>query len=151
MICVLLEGVSLAYIFYFFFFQAEDGIRDHAQSRGLGDVYKRQVYHPSIYYPFIFFSFHSYDFLFGFLVLLYHFLSLFNQFSQFFTYFHILSRIVAYILLYTFPSHPLYILFTFIYPMYSASVSYTHLTLPTICSVQISVVAVPLKKKSNKV
>ena len=26
-----------------FFFQAEDGIRDHAQSRGLGDVYKRQV------------------------------------------------------------------------------------------------------------
>eukprot|EP00825_Cyclidium_porcatum_P043367 TRINITY_DN6135_c0_g1_i2.p1 TRINITY_DN6135_c0_g1~~TRINITY_DN6135_c0_g1_i2.p1 ORF type:complete len:135 (+),score=10.55 TRINITY_DN6135_c0_g1_i2:22-426(+) len=27
---------------YFFFFQAEDGIRDHAQSRGLGDVYKRQ-------------------------------------------------------------------------------------------------------------
>eukprot|EP01016_Furgasonia_blochmanni_P036069 TRINITY_DN4067_c0_g1_i3.p1 TRINITY_DN4067_c0_g1~~TRINITY_DN4067_c0_g1_i3.p1 ORF type:complete len:160 (+),score=17.61 TRINITY_DN4067_c0_g1_i3:1-480(+) len=29
---------------YFFFFQAEDGIRDHAQSRGLGDVYKRQEY-----------------------------------------------------------------------------------------------------------
>eukprot|EP00825_Cyclidium_porcatum_P051268 TRINITY_DN9388_c0_g1_i2.p1 TRINITY_DN9388_c0_g1~~TRINITY_DN9388_c0_g1_i2.p1 ORF type:complete len:206 (+),score=30.72 TRINITY_DN9388_c0_g1_i2:46-663(+) len=28
--------------FFFFFFQAEDGIRDHAQSRGLGDVYKRQ-------------------------------------------------------------------------------------------------------------
>eukprot|EP00825_Cyclidium_porcatum_P015717 TRINITY_DN19003_c0_g1_i2.p2 TRINITY_DN19003_c0_g1~~TRINITY_DN19003_c0_g1_i2.p2 ORF type:complete len:146 (+),score=0.58 TRINITY_DN19003_c0_g1_i2:33-470(+) len=28
----------------FFFFQAEDGIRDHAQSRGLGDVYKRQEY-----------------------------------------------------------------------------------------------------------
>eukprot|EP01016_Furgasonia_blochmanni_P043211 TRINITY_DN582_c0_g1_i1.p2 TRINITY_DN582_c0_g1~~TRINITY_DN582_c0_g1_i1.p2 ORF type:complete len:101 (-),score=10.82 TRINITY_DN582_c0_g1_i1:213-515(-) len=27
----------------FFFFQAEDGIRDHAQSRGLGDVYKRQI------------------------------------------------------------------------------------------------------------
>eukprot|EP01016_Furgasonia_blochmanni_P019844 TRINITY_DN2210_c0_g1_i6.p1 TRINITY_DN2210_c0_g1~~TRINITY_DN2210_c0_g1_i6.p1 ORF type:complete len:319 (-),score=95.27 TRINITY_DN2210_c0_g1_i6:768-1724(-) len=27
----------------FFFFQAEDGIRDHAQSRGLGDVYKRQA------------------------------------------------------------------------------------------------------------
>eukprot|EP01016_Furgasonia_blochmanni_P038980 TRINITY_DN4783_c0_g1_i5.p1 TRINITY_DN4783_c0_g1~~TRINITY_DN4783_c0_g1_i5.p1 ORF type:complete len:220 (+),score=38.50 TRINITY_DN4783_c0_g1_i5:23-682(+) len=27
-----------------FFFQAEDGIRDHAQSRGLGDVYKRQEY-----------------------------------------------------------------------------------------------------------
>eukprot|EP01016_Furgasonia_blochmanni_P052949 TRINITY_DN8497_c0_g1_i2.p2 TRINITY_DN8497_c0_g1~~TRINITY_DN8497_c0_g1_i2.p2 ORF type:complete len:108 (+),score=20.07 TRINITY_DN8497_c0_g1_i2:67-390(+) len=29
-------------MFKFFFFQAEDGIRDHAQSRGLGDVYKRQ-------------------------------------------------------------------------------------------------------------
>eukprot|EP00825_Cyclidium_porcatum_P002842 TRINITY_DN11319_c0_g1_i1.p2 TRINITY_DN11319_c0_g1~~TRINITY_DN11319_c0_g1_i1.p2 ORF type:complete len:192 (+),score=26.12 TRINITY_DN11319_c0_g1_i1:33-608(+) len=27
-----------------FFFQAEDGIRDHAQSRGLGDVYKRQLF-----------------------------------------------------------------------------------------------------------
>eukprot|EP01015_Nassula_variabilis_P006352 TRINITY_DN1483_c0_g1_i2.p2 TRINITY_DN1483_c0_g1~~TRINITY_DN1483_c0_g1_i2.p2 ORF type:complete len:210 (+),score=56.40 TRINITY_DN1483_c0_g1_i2:50-679(+) len=27
-----------------FFFQAEDGIRDAQESRGLGDVYKRQVY-----------------------------------------------------------------------------------------------------------
>ena len=27
----------------FFFFQAEDGIRDFCLSRGLGDVYKRQV------------------------------------------------------------------------------------------------------------
>mgnify|MGYP007112066448 CR=1 FL=1 len=27
----------------FFFFQAEDGIRDLVRSRGLGDVYKRQV------------------------------------------------------------------------------------------------------------
>eukprot|EP00831_Metopus_contortus_P011059 TRINITY_DN14365_c0_g1_i1.p1 TRINITY_DN14365_c0_g1~~TRINITY_DN14365_c0_g1_i1.p1 ORF type:complete len:109 (+),score=31.33 TRINITY_DN14365_c0_g1_i1:53-379(+) len=27
----------------FFFFQAEDGIRDVERSRGLGDVYKRQV------------------------------------------------------------------------------------------------------------
>eukprot|EP00825_Cyclidium_porcatum_P007228 TRINITY_DN13619_c0_g1_i5.p1 TRINITY_DN13619_c0_g1~~TRINITY_DN13619_c0_g1_i5.p1 ORF type:complete len:230 (+),score=15.34 TRINITY_DN13619_c0_g1_i5:80-769(+) len=37
-------------------------------------------------------------------------------------------------------------------PMYSAliPVSYTHLTLPTICSVQISVVAVSLKKKTRK-
>ena len=26
----------------FFFFQAEDGIRDPEMSRGLGDVYKRQ-------------------------------------------------------------------------------------------------------------
>ena len=28
----------------FFFFQAEDGIRDLVRSRGLGDVYKRQPY-----------------------------------------------------------------------------------------------------------
>ena len=28
---------------YFFFFQAEDGIRDLVRSRGLGDVYKRQA------------------------------------------------------------------------------------------------------------
>ena len=31
------------YIFYVFFFQAEDGIRDQPRSRGLGDVYKRQT------------------------------------------------------------------------------------------------------------
>ena len=29
-------------VFGFFFFQAEDGIRDLVRSRGLGDVYKRQ-------------------------------------------------------------------------------------------------------------
>ena len=29
-------------IVVFFFFQAEDGIRDLVRSRGLGDVYKRQ-------------------------------------------------------------------------------------------------------------
>ena len=28
---------------YFVFFQAEDGIRDLVRSRGLGDVYKRQL------------------------------------------------------------------------------------------------------------
>ena len=33
-----------------FFFQAEDGIRDLVRSRGLGDVYKRQI----IYYVVIF-------------------------------------------------------------------------------------------------
>ena len=31
------------YFCAFFFFQAEDGIRDLVRSRGLGDVYKRQV------------------------------------------------------------------------------------------------------------
>ena len=30
-------------VFGFFFFQAEDGIRDAQESRGLGDVYKRQL------------------------------------------------------------------------------------------------------------
>ena len=39
-----LSRVSESIIFYlrFFFFQAEDGIRDLVRSRGLGDVYKRQ-------------------------------------------------------------------------------------------------------------
>ena len=31
------------FIIVFFFFQAEDGIRDLVRSRGLGDVYKRQI------------------------------------------------------------------------------------------------------------
>ena len=34
---------SILYMFLFFFFQAEDGIRDLVRSRGLGDVYKRQA------------------------------------------------------------------------------------------------------------
>ena len=36
---------SLVFVFFavFFFFQAEDGIRDLVRSRGLGDVYKRQA------------------------------------------------------------------------------------------------------------
>ena len=32
-------------VVFFFFFQAEDGIRDLVRSRGLGDVYKRQWPH----------------------------------------------------------------------------------------------------------
>ena len=35
---------SMLWVFVFFFFQAEDGIRDAQESRGLGDVYKRQRY-----------------------------------------------------------------------------------------------------------
>ena len=31
-----------------FFFQAEDGIRDLVRSRGLGDVYKRQLAHDAV-------------------------------------------------------------------------------------------------------
>ena len=30
-------------LIFIFFFQAEDGIRDLVRSRGLGDVYKRQL------------------------------------------------------------------------------------------------------------
>ena len=33
---------------FFVFFQAEDGIRDLVRSRGLGDVYKRQVVHIAV-------------------------------------------------------------------------------------------------------
>ena len=32
----------MTFFLFFFFFQAEDGIRDLVRSRGLGDVYKRQ-------------------------------------------------------------------------------------------------------------
>ena len=32
-------------LYIVFFFQAEDGIRDLVRSRGLGDVYKRQLLH----------------------------------------------------------------------------------------------------------
>eukprot|EP00658_Telonema_sp_P-2_P016102 TRINITY_DN1623_c0_g1_i6.p1 TRINITY_DN1623_c0_g1~~TRINITY_DN1623_c0_g1_i6.p1 ORF type:complete len:710 (+),score=88.79 TRINITY_DN1623_c0_g1_i6:75-2204(+) len=38
------------YICFFFFFQAEDGIRDAQESRGLGDVYKRQDVDSSKWY-----------------------------------------------------------------------------------------------------
>ena len=34
-------------VFFSFFFQAEDGIRDLVRSRGLGDVYKRQAFFSS--------------------------------------------------------------------------------------------------------
>ena len=42
---ILFERILYDYV-GFFFFQAEDGIRDLVRSRGLGDVYKRQgLYH----------------------------------------------------------------------------------------------------------
>ena len=34
--------MTCLFFFFFFCFQAEDGIRDLVRSRGLGDVYKRQ-------------------------------------------------------------------------------------------------------------
>ena len=37
------RGLILCLVPVFFVFQAEDGIRDLVRSRGLGDVYKRQL------------------------------------------------------------------------------------------------------------
>ena len=42
---VVLGGGFDMIVLWFFFFQAEDGIRDLVRSRGLGDVYKRQKHH----------------------------------------------------------------------------------------------------------
>ena len=42
-IYILILLTSFASCFFLFFFQAEDGIRDLVRSRGLGDVYKRQL------------------------------------------------------------------------------------------------------------
>ena len=50
-VCDLLSWCTMLFVsvwfLLFFFFQAEDGIRDLVRSRGLGDVYKRQVPEPS--------------------------------------------------------------------------------------------------------
>ena len=43
MIVPVLVDCGMSYSCIFFFFQAEDGIRDLVRSRGLGDVYKRQI------------------------------------------------------------------------------------------------------------
>ncbi len=42
--------IKCLYVF-FFFFQAEDGIRDAQESRGLGDVYKRQIKTTRVSHP----------------------------------------------------------------------------------------------------
>mgnify|MGYP003380421114 CR=1 FL=1 len=43
-VCFDIRSVVFFFFFLLFvFFQAEDGIRDLVRSRGLGDVYKRQV------------------------------------------------------------------------------------------------------------
>ena len=41
--CVGSLSLDFVFVCLFFFFQAEDGIRDAQESRGLGDVYKRQL------------------------------------------------------------------------------------------------------------
>ena len=40
----------MQFVLFVFFFQAEDGIRDLVRSRGLGDVYKRQIHGFSLDY-----------------------------------------------------------------------------------------------------
>ena len=42
-VCVCVSGLTVFELVGCFFFQAEDGIRDAQESRGLGDVYKRQA------------------------------------------------------------------------------------------------------------
>ena len=88
----------------FFFFQAEDGIRDLVRSRGLGDVYKRQ-----------------------------QLLDRLRDLGKRQGRPHPLRK-------------PLQERFLQAGP---APVSYTHLTLPTSDLVEISVVAVSLKKKNT--
>ena len=41
---IVISSVLVFCYFVVFFFQAEDGIRDLVRSRGLGDVYKRQLH-----------------------------------------------------------------------------------------------------------
>ena len=44
LVCVFCVNAVVVFFFLvLFFFQAEDGIRDLVRSRGLGDVYKRQL------------------------------------------------------------------------------------------------------------
>ena len=42
-ICRASSEINIVSMGVLFFFQAEDGIRDSVASRGLGDVYKRQI------------------------------------------------------------------------------------------------------------
>ena len=49
-LCGVEIGLTLALVVVFFF-QAEDGIRDAQESRGLGDVYKRQMVETSASSP----------------------------------------------------------------------------------------------------
>ena len=53
-----MKRTAIKYIelFFFFFFQAEDGIRDLVRSRGLGDVYKRQEFNETKQYFYAEFS-----------------------------------------------------------------------------------------------
>eukprot|EP00825_Cyclidium_porcatum_P016216 TRINITY_DN19322_c0_g1_i1.p2 TRINITY_DN19322_c0_g1~~TRINITY_DN19322_c0_g1_i1.p2 ORF type:complete len:145 (-),score=45.17 TRINITY_DN19322_c0_g1_i1:67-501(-) len=128
-----------------FFFQAEDGIRDHAQSRGLGDVYKRQ-YQRRVHGRLRASDIH---------------------FEPQEKALRIRFRIDGVLHIQTEADAKISSAVALRLKLMSGldisekrlpqdgrfnikAVSYTHLTLPTICSVQISVVAVSLKKKNEK-
>ncbi len=52
--CIVIRYKCLVYrnkLLFCFFFQAEDGIRDTDRSRGLGDVYKRQIVTTGVSWP----------------------------------------------------------------------------------------------------
>eukprot|EP00825_Cyclidium_porcatum_P022404 TRINITY_DN24688_c0_g1_i1.p3 TRINITY_DN24688_c0_g1~~TRINITY_DN24688_c0_g1_i1.p3 ORF type:complete len:144 (-),score=14.24 TRINITY_DN24688_c0_g1_i1:99-530(-) len=126
-----------------FFFQAEDGIRDHAQSRGLGDVYKRQEYmgaplEERIYRMRCVEGWSAVVPWVGI------------PFSELLKRVEVTgnARFVEFWSLAD-PEQMPYVRVPFLDWPYLEAVSYTHLTLPTICSVQISVVAVSLKKKQK--
>eukprot|EP00831_Metopus_contortus_P015789 TRINITY_DN16568_c0_g1_i2.p1 TRINITY_DN16568_c0_g1~~TRINITY_DN16568_c0_g1_i2.p1 ORF type:complete len:145 (-),score=57.89 TRINITY_DN16568_c0_g1_i2:7-441(-) len=123
--------MSLGRYFFFFFFQAEDGIRDVERSRGLGDVYKRQVHGDhSLFKPIHLLQTDSQMYI------------LYNRkaaknFSEDKELSKLFGRKDEGSALEEEKKSQL------------TSVSYTHLTLPTILLVQISVVAVSLKKKKK--
>eukprot|EP00831_Metopus_contortus_P041735 TRINITY_DN32800_c0_g1_i1.p1 TRINITY_DN32800_c0_g1~~TRINITY_DN32800_c0_g1_i1.p1 ORF type:complete len:172 (+),score=35.76 TRINITY_DN32800_c0_g1_i1:83-598(+) len=163
--------------FFFFFFQAEDGIRDVERSRGLGDVYKRQLiqllFLEAKFLSFIeeicFRSSQIHNFRASISVFFHHYAflavvcvgysrptadsaaALHTAEVAFIADFHEGTGAYVGVADHTFPiallAEPSYS-----YPMYSAliPVSYTHLTLPTILLVQISVVAGSLKKKKKQ-
>eukprot|EP00831_Metopus_contortus_P034380 TRINITY_DN27418_c0_g1_i2.p1 TRINITY_DN27418_c0_g1~~TRINITY_DN27418_c0_g1_i2.p1 ORF type:complete len:161 (-),score=47.81 TRINITY_DN27418_c0_g1_i2:83-565(-) len=155
----------------FFFFQAEDGIRDVERSRGLGDVYKRQ-YKCSVR-GYLFANFHRKT-IFQSIIertskdiptkLMLKIKPLMQEdiqesISKFEAFKEkqkargtmrlknfcpqLPSNFTAKLLHKNLHSHKLEL-------DTLNSVSYTHLTLPTILLVQISVVAVSLKKKTKK-
>eukprot|EP00831_Metopus_contortus_P059848 TRINITY_DN51815_c0_g1_i2.p2 TRINITY_DN51815_c0_g1~~TRINITY_DN51815_c0_g1_i2.p2 ORF type:complete len:134 (+),score=41.03 TRINITY_DN51815_c0_g1_i2:67-468(+) len=116
-------GLSVAVVFlsciFFFFFQAEDGIRDVERSRGLGDVYKRQVSTQSTWGN----SNSKETVKLGYV-----------NWAEGIAMTNLSAVILEDKMGYQVDMKP---------------VSYTHLTLPTILLVQISVVAVSLKKKKQ--
>ena len=50
MVDLIIVVCVLCVVLCVFFFQAEDGIRDLVRSRGLGDVYKRQLLSLGLHY-----------------------------------------------------------------------------------------------------